>query len=326
MGPDVKMDQILKDEVFDGKDYQVWKSRIYNLLKRRNLLCTVEKTPQEEDFYQAPERESPEEMEIRSARMNLRILQEEEALELVQRRLDNHQFKMVLNMNSVKAILEKFESIYTRNGPQVRSYLRNQLLNLRNENFENLQKLFDQFDKIIRDMEIANYFMPHTEKIHYFLESVPKEYAQLVSNYEFLDDVAFQKLSFSEMKGKFFNAELKLKSEILEKSEGSSAFVARKPARKRFRCYNCGVYGHKSFECPNKSGFVRNEGEVPAKRTKFFNERSGSSFLANERFSCVLDSGATNHMVNDRSVLKDIQELDNEISINSAKSERKYGS
>jgi hypothetical protein len=97
MGPDTKSDQVLKDEIFNGSDFQVWRSRIHNLLKRRNLLATLEKAPHEEDYFTEPANESQVEQEIRQARLNLRLSQEEEALELIQRRLDNQQFKLVLH-------------------------------------------------------------------------------------------------------------------------------------------------------------------------------------------------------------------------------------
>ena len=318
MGPgSLRMEQILKDEIFDGKDYAVWKARLENLFKRRKLLCVLEKRPQEEHYFLEPENETADEKETRSALVNVRISLEEEALEIIHRRLDNEQFKKVIELTTVKDIISKFDSLYKRTGPQVRSHLRDQLQGLKNREFANLKELFDNFDQIIREMEAANYNLPKIERIHYFLESIPKDYAQLVSHYEFLDDEAFKNLSFSEMKSKFFNSELKVKHVFPETPVTSNAFVANKPTRKRFKCYNCGIYGHKSFECPHKSVKLEDH-ESFVKRRKFYTERL-QSFFAGQPFTCCLDSGASNHMVNDESILGDIKILKDPIEVNLAK-------
>lgn len=231
MGPG--MDNILKDEVFTGEDYAVWKSRIISLFKKKKFIHVLNKSVEEENFFLAPENESNEDKEIREAQLNLRIIQEESALELVQRRLDNKQLKLVLNLTSVKKIFVKFDMLYKRSGPQVCSHLREQLMNLKNHRFKNLSGLFDEYEQITREMEAANYELPKIEKIHYFLESIPKEYDQLVSYYEFMDDDMFMNLSFCEMKNKFYNAEIKFKNTGPAEQSEAIAFVAKRYNVKR---------------------------------------------------------------------------------------------
>lgn len=142
------------------------------------------------------------------------------------------------------------------------------MVGFRTQSFQNLQKLFNEFDRIIREMEVANYFLPKTEKIHYFLESIPTEFSQLVANFEFLDDESFNNLSFSEMKSKFFNVELKQKVQN-GTSSTSAVFVAKQNGRKRFRCYTCGAYGHKSYQCQkNQQSYDRNRKSGNYKRQK----------------------------------------------------------
>ena len=141
MGPgSLRMEQILKDEIFDGKDYAVWKARLENLFKRRKLLCVLEKRPQEEHYFLEPENETADEKETRSALVNVRISLEEEALEIIHRRLDNEQFKKVIELTTVKDIISKFDSLYKRTGPQVRSHLRDQLQGLKNREFAKLKE------------------------------------------------------------------------------------------------------------------------------------------------------------------------------------------
>lgn len=201
MGPG--MEQVLKDEIFCGIDYPVWRTRIMNLLKKKNLIHVLNKTIEEEEFFRLPENENNDDKEIREARLEIRIKDEETALELIQRRLDNKQFKLVLNVTSCKILLSKFDSLYKRSGPHVRAHLREQLMALKHQHHESLIDLFEDFDKIIRDMEAANYFLPKIEKIHYFLESIPNKYSQFVSYFEFMDDAMFENLSFCDMKNKF---------------------------------------------------------------------------------------------------------------------------
>lgn len=154
------------------------------------------------------------------------------------------------------------------------------------------------------------------KKIHYFLESIPKEYDQLVSYYEFMDDDIFVNLSFCEMKNKFYNAEIKLKNTCPAEKSEAFAFVARRNNGKRVKCYSCGVYGHKSFECPNKTT------HMPNKRQKFNCEkpqREQSMIAMERRIPCVLDSGATSHMVNDERLFDSIEVMKNPSEISLAK-------
>lgn len=171
MGPE--MEQILKDEIFCGIDFSVWKMRIINLLKKINLIHVLNNSIEEEEFFHVPDGESNEDKEIREARLQLQVQQEETALELIQRRLDNKQFKLVLDLTSVKLILSKFDSLYKRSGPHVRAHLREQLMNLKNQKFETLNELFDDFDRIIREMEASNYSLPKIEKNSLFLGKHP---------------------------------------------------------------------------------------------------------------------------------------------------------
>ena len=319
MGPeDSTMEQILKDEIFDGRDYNVWKARLCNLFKRKKLACVLNRSPEEEPYFVENPDESAEEKAARCALVKNRENQEEEAVEMIHRRLDNEQFKKVIGILTVKGIIEKFDMFYKRSGPQVRAHLRDQMQGLKTRKFRDLKELFDSFDNIIREMEAANYILPKIEKIHYFLESIPGEFSQLVSHYEFLDDNTFQNLSFSEMKSKFFNAELKMKSQVHDELSGASSFMAKRHERKRFKCYTCGEYGHKSFQCTKKSRYHDDESKA-SKRQKFYAERPERSYVANERFNCILDSGATSHMAKDSEDLTNLTDLPGPVEITLAK-------
>lgn len=49
MGPE--MDQVLKDEIFCGVDFPVWRTRIINLLKKKNLIHILNNSIEEEDYF-----------------------------------------------------------------------------------------------------------------------------------------------------------------------------------------------------------------------------------------------------------------------------------
>lgn len=57
------------------------------------MLFVLEKSIDEEDLYVVPKNEDNVDKEIRVARIDVRVKQEEAALDLIQRRFDNKQFK-----------------------------------------------------------------------------------------------------------------------------------------------------------------------------------------------------------------------------------------
>lgn len=70
-----------------------------------------------------------------------------------------------------------YDAVYKRNGPQVYFHLREPIMNLKHHQFKTLNDLFDEFDRIMRKMEAANYnYIVKNRKNSLF----PREYSKML--------------------------------------------------------------------------------------------------------------------------------------------------
>jgi hypothetical protein len=325
---DSKILHVFKGE--EAEDFSTWKGRIDILLERRGLDHCILKRPDEEDFNVIPANETAAAKTTREAKILKRKQEDLDAKEAIVNRLGYSVFRSVQSEKTAKGLMDRLVQMYMKCGPAVRRGLRRQMTSLCLRSFPNLKALFEQHEKLLREMDEAGITMSYEDKLHSLLDAVPTAYEALVSSYETMDDEQFSNVSLASMKRKFLDAEMK-KNSLMELENPDVAMIGqrgRKTGSGNFnpklniKCFGCGEFEHKRFQCPKKNGPKSDEEIKIGGRQKFpINKKDGLMSVSGgmRRVPMVLDSGASDHMVNDERLLVEVQKLEVPVKIGVAK-------
>lgn len=102
----------------------------------------------------------------------------------------------------------------------------------------------------------------------------------------------------------------------------SQSSQASKNPRFLFNCYNCGKVGHRKADCKYKGSSQNSSSGKPEEKIAMMVETNFSEKYQtgkHHKIEMYADSGATDHMVNERSYLSVVSEIENESKIKSAK-------
>uniref|UniRef100_A0A8D8G2M5 Copia protein n=2 Tax=Culex pipiens TaxID=7175 RepID=A0A8D8G2M5_CULPI len=130
---------------------------------------------------------------------------------------------------------------------------------------------------------------------------------------------------------KYLDVEAKRKSMLQEADSEGAAFAGR--TRAKLRCYSCGEVGHKKVHCPKNKDHHKSASRFqPKKSAPKANVSKAVTFVATEgnddaiaastvtSSKWYLDSGASEHMCNDRSLFDSLEKLDKPVTVQTAKS------
>ena len=92
-----------------------------------------------------------------------------------------------------------------------------------------------------------------------------------------------------------------------------------------YRCYNCGIKGHKKSDCNKKPQFGSKlanvtKGQYGQTDVESFCFPAVNENVSENEIKWYLDSGATEHLIDDKVMLKNVMTLENPIRIKVAKS------
>ena len=134
------------------------------------------------------------------------------------------------------------------------------------------------------------------------------------------------------VKARLLNEAVKRQFNV-ETVKTSTAFSGRigKPGntgRFVFKCHACRKPGHKRINCPENKGnerLVKAENQKKKSTAHYAENQDDTAFITgdvnlDENFQWILDSGASEHMVNNKKYLQNIRKLNSPIVINVAKS------
>ena len=332
MGPEHRIEEHLtKSDIFDGDElkYNIWRKRLVNKLKYHGVHYLLEKPFKEEDFV-APEGETTEGKKVREHNLAREMKSDCLAQEIISRRVSEDLENSLLEFTNATQMIDFLDLQYQRKDVQSLGLIKRELYNLKKENFPNLNALFTKFDKLYKDYETILGPQVTLNKIFELIYAVNDRFKAVKDSFRLMNTVQLEALTVQEVKRMFLNAEIQIRSEELDNAElGESniqaAFVTksrniqnrsnqhkfdfRKGTKNRRTCFFCSKRGHYKHECPeylaSKEGEKDNRG-----RQKFTRERESHANLSEGvPFSMTLDTGATDHMVKDLSVLTDAEKL-----------------
>lgn len=329
--------------IFNGieTNFPAWKWRMEHQLRRMGVIHTLLRTPPEEEYAIPVENE--EEEEERKKKYKQRMDEDEIAIDEIVMCVDNNVLNKLVGLSYAKEAMDTLTKAYQKTGTGSIINMRQRLFMLRSKKFESLEKLFDEYDLIVRELDRMGAEVSVSEKVHSLIIAMPDRFKHVKGALTVLSNEELCRKSISEIKRMFVDADVALPA-----CSSNDNNVALKAAGSKtgIQCYGCLEYGHYKSRCPRKNGQLkpnqdqRNQDQKNQKTQRTNTGRDKGRYamtvavkgmVAKEstagkakpkqerRVRFVVDSGATEHLVNDERILEDATDLDKSVEINTAK-------
>jgi len=311
-----KCDEIIMP-IFDGSDYNNWKIRIIKFLQFKKCRLAIER-----EMLPSDNREIWEEMDVK-------------ATNYIYSAISNKQLEYVSNLDSAYKVIKKFDEMYLEKSTALQIVCRNSLESIKLKNYPEVTNFFDDFEKSVNDLKAAGASITEQEKLNYMLRSLPRNYSHIGDLIDVLPEKD-RTIDYLKSKIKLKAIEEKTKVEKDEEIGGkTNVFTAvdqnKTGNKSQGTCYNCGKQGHFRKDCRQGNMYnnrgnhgYRGRGQQPRGRGKnqsyrgfqqpnkinYNGGREGNCFMVKtaesmdiigpekEGINWILDSGCTNHIVN----------------------------
>lgn len=318
----------LRIKPFDGTGFNNWCFRMKAYLQQLEVLRCVEVAADEEDFWVIPASDSAEVKAAKEVKRAARIRQDNKCQSvLIQAIADSH-LEYIKDKQSPKQIWDGLHDVFERKSITNRFLLKLQLLSMRYQENDRLQDHFLRFDKLVREIKGAGAQMDEEDVICHLMLTMPSSYDAVTTAMEAVSE----RLTMDLVRRKYLDVEAKRRGQQQDADVNEAAFSGKN--KSKFKCFGCGQPGHRKAQCP-KSGENKSAFPKQAKKSAVQNANVGTktvSFVAADGRSDVvaasavvsskwyLDSGASEHMSNNKALFDCLEKLETEVVIQTAKS------
>lgn len=313
MGSQATMDRETGIRQFDGTDFGDWKYRVEKCLQKLKLKYLIDSAPSTATRESANYQDNEIDCQL-----------------FLIKHISPCCLDAVKDKETAYEMMAAMKKAHEFTGLSTRSLIRDKINSLKYSGNEPLLKFFNQFDQLIREYKTAGGSMPSDEILLCLLETMPEEYDSIVTVLQV--QAKNITISLESAKNSLIEYEAKKRKNMncSNASNDSVAFSARKGTYQKnknqpqnrgngsVRCYNCNKQGHKADKCTEpKKKKSPNQGY----------DRSwavlGSTLLSSagdgDEIVFIIDSGATEHLVSDLSLLTDIKTLKKPFNLSVAK-------
>lgn len=255
---DVEKQEIKKQFIFNGKDFNHWKFRVEILLKEHDVEDFIAKSLEEHDEIIVQNGDDRAERERKAKLKEALKKQERKCFSLIVQRIGNDYLEYVKDKANPKDAWVSLCGAFERKGVSNRMFLRRKLLSLKMEEGDDLAHHLLEFDKVLRSLKAVGANMEEEDIICQLLMSLPASYESVTTA---LETMKAEDLTMEFVKGRLLDSETKRKSATTKdrpehknvNEEYSSAMMGLN--KKGITCFTCGKKGHFQNNCPD---FVRN--------------------------------------------------------------------
>lgn len=328
--------------LFDGSRYNHWKFRLETLLDEKDLLKFIEKSLVENLDGITDE-----------VKKNEIKTEEKKCKTIIVRTLHDSQLEIIKEKKNAKDMWDALSSLYERKSVAGQLLLRRKLLTIRYNDSDGMSDHFVMFDGIIRDLRSAGANLEEMDIVCHLLLTMPRSFDNLVTAIETMDQ---DKLGVEFVKSRLLDeANKKGVGSSYSKSQNNSAmsvicYTCKKPGHKQSQCYynknknndgkNNGSNNDYKSKYYNKGGQKGNTKQA-ANNAKVDSEEESMICIVenksvNVEHEClnvcsdsgyreikfILDSGATEHMVNSKEFFQNLHKIDT-VNIAVAKKDQK---
>ena len=287
------------------------------------VIHCVETAKETEPFWKIPATDAADKKIEKEQLKLLRVRQDNKCrLVLVQSIADDY-LEYVKDKKSPKEIWDGLHEVFERKSITNRFILKRELLSMRFREGDRLEDHFLRFDKLVRGIKGAGAKMDEEDVICHLMLTMPESFDAITTAMEAVT------LTMDLVRKKYLDVEAKRKSLRQEAESEGAAFSGR--TRTKLKCYGCGEFGHKKVHCPKNRDHKSASRFQPKKSAPKVNVSKVVTFVATEGHDDAiaasvvtsskwyLDSGASEHMCNDRSLFDSLEELDKPVTVQTAK-------
>lgn len=341
-------DEIRRVAMFDGHNFVSWKFRMMTLLEEHDLVECIEVEIEDVDELKVEDDDSAVVIQQKQKAYAERQKKDKKCKSVIVSRIHDDQLELLHGKSSAKQMWDTLVRIFERKSVAKRMQLNRELFELRHSGGP-LQDYFVKYDRLIRLFRNAGGKIDDVDVVCRLLLSLGSEYDAVVTSIESQPE---EQITMEFVKCRLLDEEIKRKSmaasDVCGDQNESAAFsssgkaAARhisKPKQKRvWKCFGCQKEGHKIANCPDKA---KSEKKTVKSSSAFSAEPSaepsdgggGVVFLADEckskpptpstppinRVQWFVDSGATEHICNDKSLFSKLSLLEKPMKIAVAK-------
>ena len=215
----------LRCQIFDGKDYSIWKKRIllYLKWKKCNEPATREKLP-------AEDQQAWDEKNLK-------------AMNYIYCSITNEQLEFVGDEDTALKIIKKFDQMYLKESTALQICIRNKLYRIKLKDFEESSTFFSEFEKIINKLKSAGAKVNEREKLDYMLKTLP-------DSLSYVGDL-IDSMQESDRTCEFLKNKIKMWETRSPNESGNKKPNVFKAERRDMKCFGCGIRGHLKKNCRN---------------------------------------------------------------------------
>ena len=316
---------------FDGEKYGIWKFRIKALLAEKDVLHVIENdkpNPITEEWEK----------------------NERSAKSLIIEFLADSFLGFANNDKTANQIFIDLDAIYERKSLASQLSLRKQLLSLKLKGDVLLLTHLTKFDDLVSDLIAAGAKIDELDKVSHLLLTLPSSYDGVITAIETLSE---DKLTLAFVKTRLLDHEIKLQNNCRDTSAKLLQATAqnvqktnrpifnkyksniknktiRNKNRSTVKCHHCGKIGHIKKDCFHfKKTFTNDHNADSSKQAQMVtaDQPTGFAFMMRRCMSSssstgasfILDSGASDHIVNSKDMFTSYIDLQPPVQIAVAK-------
>lgn len=322
----ISSNQILNVKPFDGIGFSNWEFRVKLILEQAGVLEVLDTVPP----ANADELAKFKKCDVK-------------ARNIIVQCLSDTLLEMIKSKSTAKEIMEALSSTYQKKGISTQVQLQKKLRSLKFTEGTPINVFFTEFEQTVYELKGAGGKMEPSEIVSQLLSSMPETYQAVTTAIDIMFCQDESKVTLDFVKNKLLMEESRQVKAQAESSSNEAAFSGYKKKWNKkwnrkgnqtenrksefpFKCHGCGVVGHKKYECPKnqkkdgKANVAENTESENA--ISFLTAADNDSSLAciDQNFKevkFIIDSGATNHLVNKTTgnFLKDKEVISHVISV-----------
>lgn len=283
MGPDD-----IKVPLLTGSNFNIWRKRVELILDANEMLFVLE-----DGLHHQLSAES---------QLAWRKL-DKKAKVVISNGIPDEFFGVIEDKKTAKDMMDALFKYFNDDSLAQQSALKRELFELKMDESKGLKEHFSVFEELVRKLKASGVCLKPIDELHYLFMSLPTKFDTVATILENSSG-----MTVNMAKPKLISEEIKLKSKEekrgkdLGKDDGIPAAMHAK-----VKCFVCSKEGHKSFECPLNVAMVA--------KKNFMDTYQRNKPETKKKVTWVLDSGATNHIVNDVRCLKSVQNMRNRSEI-----------